>query len=98
MNSQKIFWVKALLKYLHFKDLDVHFTQMLQCLKIQFRGDQKRHFIVWSGLRRTEILLTNVLQQRNLDQISISMLATIAINSEAARYMGKIFFIEKTGI
>ena len=50
-------------------------------------GGQKRHFIVWSGLRRTELLLTNVLQQRNLDQISISMLVAIAINSEAARYV-----------
>ena len=66
-------------------------------LKKQFRVGQKKNFIVWSGLRRTEILLTNVLQQRNLDQISISPLATIAINSDAARYMGKIFFIETTG-
>ena len=72
----------------------------LQCvcfLKKQLRGGQKRHFIVWSGLRITEILLTNVLQQRNLDQISISMLATIAIDSDTVRYMGNISFIEKTG-
>ena len=80
--------------YLHFKNLNVH-VPISRCflrLKKTFRDGQKGIFYVWSGFKRTEIPMTNVLQQRNLDQISINKLTTIAINSNATRDTRGRFF------